>query len=253
MTEFEYYVRNTPVKNYDPCLGNGLAKHIQRFKRILNWAVEIGWLKNNPFEHYSYPVKKNKRKKLTIEQLVKLEQKKFHNEHLQYANDLFLFSCYTGFAFADVMQLQQSHFEWDNNDVVWCKVYRAKSNELSPVPLLKGAASLIDKYKNHPSAIERERVFPFVTNQYINRQLKIIKEICEIDIPLSFHIARHTFAKTITLKNDVPIETVQMMMGHTKITTTMIYADVDEEKIVHDMAGLDDKLDRKREMILKNI
>jgi site-specific recombinase XerC len=95
MTEFEYYVRNTPVKNYDPCLGNGLAKHIQRFKRILNWAVEIGWLKNNPFEKYSCPVKKNKRKKLTIEQLVKLEQKKFHNEHLQYANDLFLFGCYT--------------------------------------------------------------------------------------------------------------------------------------------------------------
>ncbi len=251
ITEFEHYVRNNPIKSNDPCLGNGIAKHIQRVKRIINWAVEIGWMKTNAFGSYKCPVKKNKRKKLSFEQLVMLEQKNFQNQSLEYAKDLFLFSCYTGFAFADVMQLRQGHFEWDANNIIWCKVYRIKSNELSPVPLIADAARIINKYKNGSHELEHENIFPFLTNQHINRQLKVIKEICEIDIPLSFHVARHTFAKTVTLKNGVPIETVQMMMGHTKITTTMIYADVDEEKIILDMAGLDNKLDTKRKTILE--
>lgn len=251
MTEFEYYVRNKPIKKHDPALGNGVAKHIQRFKRIITWAIKIQWLKNNPIEEYSCPLKKSKRKKLTTEQLIALEEKKFQNEGLTYAKELFLFSCYTGFSFADVMQLREEHFEWDTQGVVWCKVYRTKSNELSPIPLLKYAANLINRYRRSPASIERGYIFPFITNQYINRQLKIIKEICDINIPVSLHVARHTFAKTVTLKNGVPIETVQMMIGHTKITTTMIYAEVDEEKIMQDMIGLDDKLENNKKIILE--
>lgn len=93
-------------------------------------------------------------------------------------------------------------------------------------------------------------IFPLLTNQDVNRRLKMIREICELDIPMSFHVARHTFAKTIALKNGIPLETVQMLRGHTKITTTLIYTDVDEEKIISDMAGLDDKLEAKKDIIL---
>jgi integrase/recombinase XerD len=75
---------------------------------------------------------------------------------------------------------------------------------------------------------------------------------CDITTYLTFHVARHTFGKTVALKNGIPLETVQMMMGHTKITTTQIYADVDEEKIINDMAGLEDKLERKRATIAKD-
>lgn len=163
ITEFEHYIRHTPIKKHDPCQGNGVAKHIQRFKRILNWATEIGWVKSNPFDKYSCPVKKNKRKKLTIQQLVALEQKLFNDPFLPYVKDLFLFSCYTGFAFVDVMQLRQSHFEWDVDGVVWCKVYRKKSDELSPVPLLKDAARIINKYEGHADAVARGSIFPLIT------------------------------------------------------------------------------------------
>lgn len=83
----------------------------------------------------------------------------------------------------------------------------------------------------------------------MNDSLKIIQESCGITTPLTFHVARHTFAKTIALKNGVPLETVQMMMGHTKITTTQIYADVDEEKILDDISGLDERINRKKEMV----
>lgn len=248
-TEFEFFIRNNPVKEYDPCLGNGVAKHMQRFKRIVNWGVEIEWLQNNPFEKYSCPVKKNKRKKLNFQQLVILEQKVFQSESLNYVRDLFLFSCYTGLAFVDVMELNQKHLEWDDKGKVWCKIYRMKSDVLSPVPLLKAAADMIHKYKNHPDSLKRGALFPCLTNQYVNRCLKNIQEICEFDIPVTFHVARHTFAKTVALKNGVPLETVQLMMGHTKITTTQIYADVDEEKNYNDMSGAEDKILQNRALI----
>lgn len=249
VTEFEYFVRHNPIKDYDPCIGNGVAKHIQRFKRIINWGVEISWLNSNPFQKYSCPVKKSKRRKLDISHLVILEEKKFRNSTLEYVKDLFLFSCYTGFAYVDVMQLNQTHFERDGSGTVWCKLYRLKSDVLSSVPIMVDAAVIMRRYKDHPEAIKRNAVFPYLTNQSINRSLKIIQEACEFDVPLSFHVARHTFAKTVALKNGVPLETIQQMIGHTKITTTQIYADVDEEKIINDMAGIHEKLNKKRSQL----
>lgn len=163
--------------------------------------------------------------------------------------DLFLFSCYTGFAFADVMALNLGHFRWDNYETIWCKIYRAKTDELSPILLLKAAAKIINKYKDHPESIKRGAIFPKVSNQHINRRLKVITEICEFLIDLTFHIARHTFAKTDALKNGIPLETVQIMMGHTKIITTQIYADVDEEKLLDDLSGFEEKLDKKRALV----
>jgi hypothetical protein len=146
-TEFEFFVRNNPVKTYDPCLGNGVANHMQRFKRIVNWGVEIEWLESNPFEKYSCPVKKNKRKKLDFQHLVTLEQKVFQSPSLNYVKDLFLFSCYTGLAFVDVMALRPEHFEFDNSGNVWCKIHRMKTDVLSSVPMLKPASEIVNKYK----------------------------------------------------------------------------------------------------------
>lgn len=250
MTEFEFYIRNNPIKDHDPCKGNGVGKHIQRFKRIISWATkEIKWIKLNPIADYSCPIKKSKRKKLVIEFLVILEQKEFQDPVLNYVKDLFLFSCYTGFAYADVMAITESHFEWDTDNTIWCKIYRLKSDILSPIPLLKDASGIINRYKNHPDSVKRGAIFPYVTNQHVNDRLKIIQEACEIVIPLTFHVARHTFATTVALKNGIPMETVQLMMGHTKITTTQIYAEVDEEKILEDMSGIEEKLESKRAIV----
>jgi integrase/recombinase XerD len=132
-TNFEHYIRTNPVKAHDPCKGNGVGKHIQRFKRILNWAKELKWIDSNHCEKYSCPLKKSKRKKLTIEALVAIEQETFQNETLNYVKELFLNSCYTGFAFADAMALEESNFEWEMDGVVWCKIYRTKSDELCSI------------------------------------------------------------------------------------------------------------------------
>lgn len=251
MTELEHYIRNHPIKENDPCLGNGLGKHIQRFKTIIKWGKSIKWSKDNQIAEYPCNIKKNKRKKLTIEQLVALENRSFLNERLQFVRDLFLFSCYTGLAYAEVMKLDESHFEWDTNDVTWCLIYRDKTEGLCPVPMIKSATNLLTKYRALRKP-EITRIFPRITNKDVNDYLKIIQEICGIPFDLTFHIARHTFAKTVALKNGIPLETVQMMLGHTKITTTQIYADVDEEKILDDTFDLETKLELKRARVMEH-
>jgi site-specific recombinase XerD len=249
-TNFEHFVRNNPMKAYDRCEGNGLAKHVQRFKRMVNWAVEIKWITVNPFKEYSCAQKKAKRKKLSFQQLVAIEQQQFSDPSIHYVKNLFLHSCYTGFAFADAMALREEHFEWDSDGTVWCKIYRLKSDELAAVPILKSAATLLNKYKVRSDYQPGGSIFPRITNQEVNRCLKVIQAVCGIDFSLTFHIARHTFAKTVALKNGIPLETVQIMLGHAKITTTQIYADVDEEKVLDDTAGWQERLDKKREIVL---
>ena len=251
-TDFEQYVRHNPIKEQDPCQGNGVGKHLQRFKRLMNWAVENEWLKANPIEKYSCPLKRNIRKKLTIQELVALEDLPLADSILSYVRDLFVYSCYSGLAYADVMALRETHFEWEPGGTIWCFLFRAKSDELCRIPLLKKAAEILVKYKMQQPLPKTPTVFKKISNQEVNRSLKIIQAACGIETPMTFHVARHTFAKTVALKNGVPLETVQIMMGHTKITTTQIYAQVDEEKILDDIAGIEDRLQKKRDMIISN-
>ena len=110
------------------------------------------------------------------------------------------------------------------------------------IPLLQSAVAILDKFKREESAVVRESVFPRISNQEMNRSLKLIAEICGIKKYLSFHLARHTFATTVTLMNGVLIETISKMLGHTKLSTTMIYARVTQTKIGTDMELLQNKL-----------
>src|SRR5690606_28604548 len=115
---------------------------------------------------------------------------------------------------------------------------REKTNTLVKVPLLPQAVQLISKYKNHPVAVANKTLFPVITNQRMNGYLKEIADICKIKKNLTFHLARHTFATTVTLSNGVPIESVSKMLGHTSIRTTQIYAKVVEHKLSEDMQEL---------------
>ena len=112
-TDFEHFIRTTPIKDHDPCNGNGVGKHIQRFKRILNWAADdLKWISENQCRKYSCPLKKSKRKKLDIQELVTLEAKHLASASLTTVKELFLYSCYTGLAVVDAMALAESDFEW---------------------------------------------------------------------------------------------------------------------------------------------
>ena len=92
------------------------------------------------------------------------------------------------------------------------------------------------------AALAEGKVLPTLSNQKLNSYLKEIADMCDITKPLTFHIARHTFATTVTLTNGVPIETVSKLLGHSKLTTTQIYAKVVESKLSDDMAQLSKRL-----------
>ncbi|GHA30527.1 hypothetical protein GCM10007103_09950 [Salinimicrobium marinum] len=108
----------------------------------------------------------------------------------------------------------------------------------SKIPLLDRACSILYKYENPIS----EFLLPVYSNQKTNSYLKEIAEQCKIPKKLSFHVARHTFATTVTLSNGVPIETVSKLLGHSKLSTTQIYARVIDQKLVDDMDLLQTKL-----------
>lgn len=250
-TDLEHYIRTTPIKDFDPCKGNGVGKHIQRFKRLLNWAEkEIKWIQKNQCSDYSCPIKKSKRKKLDMQDLLKIETKSFADPTLNFVKTLFINSCYTGFAFVDAMALEETDFEWNGDNTVWCKLYRTKSDELCAIPLLEIPSTILKHYRGEAKEKGRKKIFPKISNKHVNDCLKVIQAACEIETYLTFHVARHTFAKTVALKNGIPLETVQMMMGHTKITTTQIYADVDEEKIMDDLEGFEDRLQKRKKTII---
>jgi site-specific recombinase XerD len=107
---------------------------------------------------------------------------------------------------------------------------------------LPQALDIIDKYKGHPKALYEGTLFPTISNQKLNSYLKEIADLCGIEKDLTFHIARHTFATTVTLTNGVPIESVSKMLGHTKISTTQVYAKMIEKKLGEDMDMLRHKL-----------
>ena len=123
----------------------------------------------------------------------------------------------------------------------WIFTNRQKTNTASHIPLLPPAMKIIEKYKNHPAAVNKGKLLPMLSNQKMNAYLKEIADLCEIDRTLTFHCARHTFATTVTLTNGVPIESVSKMLGHKKMQTTQHYAKILDSKVSNDMQVLFNK------------
>ncbi|MBC7398674.1 MAG: integrase catalytic domain-containing protein [Mucilaginibacter sp.] len=182
------------------------------------------------------------RQYLNKTELLVLEAKTFALTRLDYVRDLFVFCCYTGLAYIDAICLTPSNIVVGIDNGLWIKTKRNKT--LIPVntPLLPKAVAILKKYENDYRSISNGTLFPLLSNQKMNSYLKEIADLCVIDKNLTSHIARHTFATTVTLSNNVPIETVSKMLGHTKIGTTQIYAKVIEQKVSDDMAILRNKL-----------
>lgn len=242
ISSFELYVRSNPIHNGDACTQNGTMKHMERLKRVINWACKMNWLPKNPFDQYQLKFKRKEREFLTEVELKAIENKVFVNSSMQESKDLFIFSCYTGLAYCDLIELSPDEIAADTQGRYWIYTNRMKTEIRVDVPLLSPALAILEKYKGHPAANQRRKVFPYTSNQEVNRQLKLIAEAAGIKKHLTFHLARHTFA-TLLLMNGVPIETIKKLLGHTKITTTMIYAHVVNAKVGMDMEAFERKMD----------
>jgi len=224
------------------CGHNAAIKYLGNFKKIVLECMKKGLLTTDPFLGF-----KSKRKEvipvaLTKEELIRITNKKFDIERLDNVRDIFLFSCYTGLAYIDAYQLRNTDIVTGIDGGRWITTTRQKTNSSTRLPLLPPAVAILNKYQDHPNCVSKGIVLPVLTNQKMNSYLKEIADLCGIRKKLTFHIARHTFATTVTLTNGVPIETVSKMLGHKSLKQTQHYAKIVDLKISEDMNLLKEKL-----------
>jgi integrase len=240
---FDTFLRtHKPQTHHKPISNNGVKVHLVRLKKMVHVAENLDWIDRNPFSKFKIKMKKVAREFLTETELRSIESKTFQVERLELIRDLFIFSCYTGLAYVDIMQLRKTQIVKAADGETWIRTAREKTLEPVNVPLLPQALTILNKYERNERALYTRTVFPIISNQKVNSYLKEIADLCDIHKNLTFHMARHTFATTVTLSNGVPIETVSKILGHTKVTTTQIYARVVEKKLQTDMKALKEKL-----------
>jgi len=243
ISDFDFFLRTIkPEDSNQPMGNNGLMKHMQRLRKILKLGIRLDWMQKNPFDAYDLKFEKTERGFLTSLELETIEKKEIKNERLEYIRDLFVFSCYTGLSYIDAINLRLSALTIGIDGQIWISTHREKTHTPVKIPVLPKALEIIEKYKIDPRSLNRGKIFPLISNQKVNSFLKEIAVLCEIEKRLTFHLARHTFATTVTLSNGVPIETVSKLLGHRSIATTQIYAKVLENKVSDDMAKLKEKL-----------
>lgn len=236
VTDYEFWLRS--VRN---CANNTAVKYLKNFNKIIKLCLANDWLDKNPFANYKSKVKEVERVYLTEEEIQSIIEKDFKTERLSLVRDIFLFSCFTGLAYIDVKNLTKSHISYGIDGEKWIFTHRQKTESASKIPILPVTQMIIDKYENHPQSNNEDKLLPILSNQKMNAYLKEIASVCEIEKELTFHIARHTFATTITLTNGVPIESVSKMLGHKNLRTTQHYAKVLDRKVSEDMKMLKDK------------
>ena len=233
--EYEHYLRT--VKN---CANNTTVKYIRNMGKILRWAEQRELIKKNPITALKYHIEEIDKTFLTDVELDTLLKKQFISDRLTHVRDVFVFCCFTGLAFIDVKQLRREDITVGTNGEMVIRKQRQKSGVFYNVPLLPIARQILDKYKDVP--LPNGQVLPVPTNQKMNEYLHEIADLCGINKTFSTHAARHTFATTVTLANNVSIESVSKMLGHKNIKMTQHYAKILEKTVVREMDELAVKL-----------
>ena len=213
---------------------NSSTKHLKLLKKIINLSVANSYMAFNPFSTY-----KVEREPVDIDFLDEEELRKIINfdtplPRLERAKDMFLFGCFTGLSYIDIKTLTPEHFEKDNTGRIWIKKRRVKTGVLSRIPLLPIAKLILDKYKGG------EKLLPIQDPADINKYLKDIAILCGINKRICFHTSRHTFASTVTLANNISLEVVSKMLGHTNTRMTAHYAKLIDKCIGEQMDKLMD-------------
>lgn len=223
ITEFEFFLKTE--KLFKP---NTIYKTIQRFRQIIKLSISLGYLDKDPFMMHRNSKPKKEVVYLTAEELRRLEEHKFTIVRIEQIRDLFVFCCYTGLAFSEMFNLKKKHLLNGFDGKEWIIMQRQKTQKTISIPLLPKALEVIEKYKDS----DETYVLPRISNQKFNAYLKEIADVVGIEKNLTHHIARKTFATTILLYNDVPMEIVSELLGHSKITITQEhYGKVVQKKV----------------------
>ena len=213
---------------------NSSTKHLKLLKKIINMAIANSYMTFNPFLTY-----KVEREPVEIDFLDDDELRRIINfdtplPRLERAKDMFLFGCFTGLSYIDIKTLAPENFEKDGAGRIWIKKRRVKTGVLSRIPLLPVAKLILEKYKGG------DKLLPIQDPADINKYLKDIAILCKINKRITFHTSRHTFASTVTLANNISLEVVSKMIGHTNTRMTTHYAKLVDKCIGEQMDKLTD-------------
>ncbi|OYX24800.1 MAG: integrase, partial [Flavobacteriales bacterium 32-35-8] len=212
-----------------------LNKAIQRFRKVIRYAVSEDYLDKDPFMLYKAKRVKKEVLFLSPEQLRKFEETSFKIKRIQQIKDMFVFCCYTGLGFKEMVNLKKQNITTEFDGELWLNIYRNKTSRSYKVPLLPKAKEIMEQYNNEAN----DYVFARMSNVKFNAYLKEIADVVGIEFNLTHHIARKTFASTVLLFNNVPMEVVSSLLGHSKMQTTQeSYGKVVEKRISTEMERL---------------
>ena len=243
LTDFEFYLKSTRNCNH-----NSTMRYLKSFKKIIGIALANNWIEKDPFMNYKTQSKETERDFLSNDEIDRMINKKLKILRLNQVRDIFVFCCYTGLAYSDVKKLNSDNLVKGIDGEMWLKFKRTKTDTSSNIPLLKIPLLILEKYKTNIDDSLNHNLLPVLSNQKMNAYLKEIGDLCDINKNLTFHLARHTFATTITLTNGVPIESVSKMLGHKSLKTTQHYAKILDRKVSDDMKSLKNKLQLQKEL-----
>lgn len=234
ITDLEYYFKT------DLNLSHATVyRSLQRVKKIVLFAIAENYLQKDPFMLFKNKKYKTEIVYLTGDELNKLENHLFAQDKLQKVKDMFVFCCYTGLAYQEMANLKTENIIINFDGNKWIQIKRQKTQKIISLPLLSKAEFILDKYNNS----DNETLLPVISNQKFNSYLKEISELLGIDKKLTHHIARKTFATTVLLYNDIPMETVSELLGHSNMNITQAhYGKIVNQNISKQMKKLNDKL-----------
>ena len=253
--KYKYSVSDMPLKdinvlfvenfllfneNVHGCNHNTAMKFVQRLRTVVNFAKNTGMLFADPFGNFKVKFERTDRGYLTMEEIMAIYHHTFPSRRLEQVRDLFIFSCFTALSYIDVCELQPDDISTGFDGNLWIIRKRHKTKVTASIRLLDIPIAILKKYKGK---LPDGKLLPVISNQRVNDYLKEIAAICGINKKLTFHMARHSCATSVLLANDVPIETVSKILGHTNIRTTQIYARITDRKVSKDMELLAQKLD----------
>ncbi len=218
---------------------NTVLRNIVPLRKIVRIAVNKGYISADPFAQYKPVRGKSVHRSLTGEELKAIMSTDFHTYFRNLSRDMFIFSAFTGMAYADIKKLTIKELVTTDDGNLWIVSARKKTGTVSRIRLLDVAVRIIKKYEKDRT---NDNVFPMPGYTTVDINLKRIAQICGIENNISFHMGRHSFASQVCLSQGVPIETVSRMLGHRDIHTTQIYATVSTEKINSDMEKLSQRI-----------
>ena len=233
LDDFDYYLKTEKKQEQIT-----INKTIQRLRTPIKQAISEGYLDRDPFIlHKSKTVRKTVIF-LTTEELKTLEEAVLQQKRLRTIQDLFIFCCYTGLAYNEMSHLEKKNIQLGFDDTNWIQMKREKTQRQISIPILPKAQEIIEKYSTDSNCI-----FPSISNQKFNSYLKEIADITGIEKRLTHHIARKTFASTVLLFNDVPMEIVSELLGHSNMVITQeSYGKVVQKKVSEEMKRLKFKI-----------